>query len=216
MAATAKCLPQVQFCALRVARLNATTGVPVAGAGNMYVSDAATKLTLTPVYTDADEIKEKNGCGSTKVNYKGAPSFDRVDFELELLVPDPLLIEILTSADAISNSTSYGNAAPAIGDITGTYISIEGWAKQINNGVQDATFPYARWAFPGVKNTRLNAWSLENAAQKQVIVGEMYENAGWFDGPTNDWNSTSDRVWQWLPWATLPTVQCGYQAVTAS
>lgn len=208
MAATPTCRPQVQACAIRVARLD-TSGVPWPGTGNLYVSDALSKLTVTPVYTDGDEIKEKNACGSVKINYKGKPSFDRADWELELLTPDPQLIDLMTNSDAISTSTSYGGNAPPIGEISDTLFSLEVWSRQILNGVPDPTFPWAWWVFPMCKNARWGAIPFENGAKKIVITGEMYENTNWFNGPTNDWPGTSDRTWQWLPSATIPTPACG-------
>lgn len=215
MPATATCLPQVQACALRVARLDGS-GVPAPGASNLYVSSAMSKLTVTPVYSDADEIEEKNACGAVVISYKGNASFKRADFELELLTPDPQLVELLTNGSLLTTSSSYGSAAPAIGEVTGTYFSLEVWSRQIRDGVVDATYPYAWWAFPAVKNTRFSPITFENAAKKITITGEMYENANWYNGPDNTWPSTSDRVWQWIPWASIPTAQCGYQTISAS
>lgn len=215
MVAVATCLPQVQACAIRVARLD-LSGVPRPGTGNLYVSDAMSKLTLTPSYTDGDEIKEKNACGDVKVNFKGAPSLDRWDWELELLVPDPQLIDLMTNSDAISTSSSFGGNSPPIGPVTLTYFSLEVWSRQIRNGVPDPTFPWAWWAVPGCKNARWGAIPFENAAKKITISGECYENTSWFNGPTNDWPATSDRAWQWIPSATIPTPVCGPLTIAAT
>jgi hypothetical protein len=90
------------------------------------------------------------------------------------------------------------------------------WARRINNGVLDTSFPYARWAIPGCKNPKVGAIPFENAAQKWTVSGEAYENLNWFNGPVNDWAVASDRVYQMQPVATIPTAVCGYQAIAST
>ena len=86
------CRPQVQACAIRVARLD-TNGVPLPGANNLYVADTLVSLAFSPVYTDGDEIEDKNGCGVVQVNYRGQDSFKRGDVTIQLTRPDPQLVE---------------------------------------------------------------------------------------------------------------------------
>lgn len=211
------CLPQVHACVIRVTALEAD-GVPLPGADNMYVSDALTKLTLKPVYTDGDEIEEKNACGTVGVNYKGDDSFKRCDVELELLTPDPYLHALLIGTGDLLEPASggVGFAYPSIGAITGNGVSIELWAKRIDNGALDATNPYAWWALPRVTNLRLGDREFSASAQKSPIVGQALENPNWFDGPDNLWTEASDRVAQWIPTDVLPDVSCGYVALAAS
>lgn len=210
------CRGQVHACAIQVARL-AADGSPLAGVSNLYVSDALVTATFTPVYTDGDEIEDKNACGDVKVNFKGADSFKRGDFSLELLTPDPFLSEMLSGGEVLTEAPRpKGYAAPPLGAITGNGISIELWARRIDDGDQDASYPWAHWAYPKIKNLRLAPHTHANAALHPTFTGQALENPNWGDGPTGGWPADSDRVFQWLPEATIPTPSCAYVELVAS
>jgi hypothetical protein len=209
------CLPQVQACVIRVAILD-TSGVPLPGAENLYTSDALTTLTFTPVYTDGDEIDEKNGCGTTKVNYRATDTFKRGDVAIGLVTPDPFLVSMLSAGDVLQDGARRGFAAPPLGAVTTPGISVELWAKRIDEGDLDADSPYAWWAYPKLNNLRLGPHTHQNGALLPTFTGQAYENPNWYDGPLNDWPATSDRVYQWIPTDTLPDAACGFQALLAS
>ena len=210
------CLPQVHACVIRVTAL-AADGGPLPGDDTMYVSDALTKLTLKPVYTDGDEIEEKNACGTVGVNYKGDDTFKRCDIDLELLTPDPYLHTLLASGgELLTANGGVGFAYPPLGAVTGNGVSIELWAKRIDDGSLDATNPYAWWVLPRIKNLRLGDREFSATAQKSPFVGQALENDFWYDGPLNDFDAASDRVAQWIPTDTLPTPTCGYVELVAS
>ncbi len=210
------CRPQVQACAIRVARLD-PTGVPQPGATNLYVSDALVTMTFTPVYTDGDEIEDKNACGVVKVNYRGKDSFKRGDVTLQIITPDPFLSEMLSGGELLDEvSLPAGYQAPPIGEVLGDGISIELWAKRIDDGDVDQNFPYAHWAYPKIRNLRMQPHTHAQASLQPAFSGQAVENANWYDGPVGDWPADSSRVYQWLPTATLPTPSCAYQELVAS
>lgn len=212
------CLPQVQACMLRVTQLD-SNGVPSPGANKMYVTDSLISLGHSPQYEEGDEIKVKNGCGAICVGYKAPPSFLRDDITLTLCTPDPQLVQLLTGGSVLTSGVRVGGSAPPIGVSPLSIqngVGIELWAKRIRNGVLDSTNPYAWWVLPKVTNLKLGDFSQENGNHQPVITGEAYEQSNWSNGPTNDWPTTSDRVWQWLPWNTIPASVCGYQTVAVS
>lgn len=211
------CRPQVQACAIRVARLD-SNGVPSPGANNLYVSDALVSLGFTPVYTDGDEIEDKNACGTVAVNFRGPDSFKRGDVTIQLTTPDPFLVEMLSGGDVLDEAgRPKGFAAPPIGPVTGNGVSIELLAKRVDDGDLDADFPYAHWAYPKIKNLRLGEHTHANASNLPQFTGQAYENPNWFDGPVGDWPAESDRVYQWIPSAgPLWTPSCAYQELVAS
>lgn len=209
------CLPQVQACALRVTRLDAN-GVPTPGADNMYVSDALTSLAFAWEVEEGTSIREKNACDAVVVDYQGPDELVRGNMTITLLTPDPELSEILSGGSVLTAAAAVGYAAPPIGIMSASPVSIEVWAKRIRDGKLDTTHPYAWWAYPWVQDLRPGDHEHTNANLGASFMGKAFENENWFDGPLNDWPAASDRVYQWLPTTTLPTVQCGYAAVAAS
>jgi hypothetical protein len=184
----------------------------------MVVSDALVSLGISAVYTDGDEIEDKNACGVVGVNYRAADSFKRLDVNIELLTPDPYLQEMLSGGTLLDpgGGAPMGFAAPPIGEVTGNGVSVELWANRIDDGDLDLNYPYAWWVYPKLRNLRIGDYSHENGANHPVFSGQAVENANWYDGPLNDWPNDSDRVAQWVPTNTIPTVSCGYGTVAAS
>lgn len=215
--AESDCLPQVHACVIRIAALEAD-GVPLPGAGNLYVADAFAKILIKPVYDDGTEIKEKNACDAVAVDFTGPPSFTRADVEVDLLTADPYLQAILSgkTMDVLDGPDGPGLAYPPIGVLLSDGISIEFWAKRINNGSLDADAPYAWWVLPRVTNLRVGDTEHSATALKPPYTGQAYENPNWFDGPLNDWPEASDRCVQWIPTTSIPDVTCGPQALVAS
>lgn len=209
------CLPQVQACRIRVARLD-PTGVPQPGANNLYVSDALVSLGFEWEVEAGDEFTDKNGCGTIKVDYRGPDQIRRGNVTIRLVTPDPQLSEMLSGGDVLTDGAAVGYAAPALGDVEENRVSVELWTKRIRDGRIDPTFPYAWWAYPWVENLRPNGHEHANAALLPEFVGEAYENDNWYDGPMNDWPATSDRVYQWIPTDYIPAAACGYQTLAAS
>lgn len=210
------CLAQVHACAMRVANL-LPNGIPDPGDDNLYVSDALSVMTVTPVYADGDEIEEKNACGVVKVNRRGADTFKRLDVAISLVTPDPFLSALFSGGDLLEAAGKVGFAAPPIGPITGNGVSIELWAERVtDDGDLDPDNPYAWWVYPKIKNLRLGEFAHQNGAILPAYTGQGHENANWFDGPENDWPAASDRVFQWFPTDTIPTPTCELQTLAAS
>lgn len=207
-------LPQIQACAMRVGQLDAD-GAPLAGANNLYTSDALSELQLTPVYEDGDEITEKNACGKVAINFKGAPSFKRGDVSLTIMTEDPYLVKLLGLGSVLANGGNPGYAFPDIGSIESNGVSIELWARRIDDGAPAADFPWAWWVLPRVVNLKQGVRNFSNGARLPVFTGEALENPNWLDGPANDWPVASTQVAQWVPTEDLPVLN-GSQALVAS
>lgn len=208
------CRPQVQACAMRVTRL-AANGAPLVGAENRYVSNALVTLGWTSVYVDGEEIEDRNACGDVVVNYRGRDTFKRGDVEITLASPDPFLSEMLSGGDVLDvPGLPAGFAAPPIGPVTGAGVAIELWAIRVDDGVEDASFPYAHWLYPRIKNLRLGDHEHGNSSLQPPFTGQAYENPNWGDGAgTGEWPAASDRAYQWIPSAAIPTPTCDYLAV---
>lgn len=210
-------LPQVHGIRMRVANLD-QNGVPTPGVAQLYVTDAFTKVGITPVYTDGNEIETKNAQGVTCVNYRSADTFKRADVDIELCSVDPYLVAMLIGGTVLTSGTpaKTGFALPPLGAVTGNGVSIEVWARRVDDGEEDTDSPWGHWVYPRVKNLRIGDWAHEDNPNLPKITGQAYENPNWFDGPLNDWLVASDRVVQYMPTATLPVAQVGYFDVAAS
>lgn len=210
------CLPQLQACAMRVTVLDGG-GVPNPGARQMYVTRSFTEVVFTPVYEDGDEITEKNACGEVGLNYRAPDSFKRGDIQITVIQQDPYLQAMLGGGDVLTDSGLHGYAFPSVGSIESFGVSIELWARRIDDGAPHSEYPWAWWVFPKVTNLRHAARTFGNASQLPQFTGQTIENENWFDGPLNDWPAASDRCAQWFPVASLPdTDDCGPQTVAAS
>lgn len=209
------CFPQVHICAMRVAELD-PDGVPTPGAGMLLTVDTVVEIQVTPNFTEGDVIEEKNGCGVVKVNYEGPATLKRYDLQITDLSRSPFLGAALARGEVLTDAGVHGFAAPALGPTSEDGVSIEFWAKRIDDGALAAVNPYAWWVFPKVTNLRENAFTKNAQADKPVFVGRAFENANWFDGPLNDWPVTSDRAYQWFPTPSLPTVACDPTATPVS
>jgi hypothetical protein len=210
-------LPQLHACRMRVAKLE-PNGVPDPGAGNLIVTTALVQFTFSPVYRDGDETTVVNACGEICLDYRGPDNLRRGDFNLAICSHDPVLMSFLSEGETIQDGDAVGFAAPPIGPVSGSGISVELWVKRINDGDLDPDFPYARWALPKLKNLREGEHTFQNGEKNPAFSGQMYENPNWFDGPLNDWPSTSDRMYQWIPVTAndLPAATDGAVELVAS
>jgi hypothetical protein len=199
---------------MRVAELD-PNGVPTPGSFLLTV-DSIVEITTTPVITDGDEIKDKNGCGEVCINYKGPDSFDRLDVGITVCDHNPYVMAALGRGDILTDSGVRGYAFPALGPTNEDAVSIEFFAKRIDDGALQADYPYAWWVLPKVNNLRLGPMTFNSGSNRPSFVGRAFENENWFDGPLNDWPVSSDRVLQWFPIPELPTVSCTPAILPAS
>lgn len=209
------CLPQVHVCAMRLAQLD-PSGVPQPGAGNLLTIDSMVSITATPVITDGDEIEEKTGCGIVGVNYKGPDTLKRYDLAIQVLDRNPYVAQFLGRGVILQANGAVGYGAPSLGPTNEEAISIEFWAKRIDEGTLSSVNPYAWWTFPKVTNLREDVITKDQNADKPSFVGRAFENPNWFDGPLNDWPVSSDRAYQWFPTPVLPTADCEPTAIPVS
>jgi hypothetical protein len=110
-----------------------------------------------------------------------------------------------------------GYQAPAVGvDPVPNGIGLEFWTAAITDGAYAAELPYIHWLLPLSKLRQSN--TLNAGASNPMLPtfeGYSLQSQNWGDGPLNDWDWPSDRVWQWVREATLPDLSPAYYTVTA-
>lgn len=212
------CLPSIQACALRVARLEAN-GVPDPGADNLYVSNQLVTATITPNYRDGQEFNIVTACGDVLLDFQDDPRLRWWDVELSIATPDPELTELLAGGIVLEDGDDVGWASPALLQRTNPYgVSIELWSRRVDeNGDVDDGHPFLWWALPKVKSLHAGARNFENAPMNNPFVGgRAVQNPNWFDGPMNDWPVRSDRAVEYITTDVLPDTLCGYQSIPVS
>lgn len=94
---------RVHACALRIGRLDAN-GVPLAGTSNGYITNTFARLRKTPQIEAGAEVNPRDACGGVAFSYKGRDVTTRYNLEMDLLKPDPELLELLVSAPLLTAS----------------------------------------------------------------------------------------------------------------
>lgn len=225
--ASSGCAGVVQGCALRVGALE-PNGVPDPGAGNLFTVDFV-RVAYTLVVQEGTEIIVPSACGTNCVDFKADDTLRRFDIEIEVCEHNPQLFALMTGGTVLTETNvitpgggvkdAEGYASPAIGDTLGAPngVSVEVWAKRIQNGGLDPDFPYHRFVFTKVRSLRqAGTREFTNGAHAFVFSGQAVQNENWFDGPMNDWNVDSDKPYQDLPVTSLPATQCDAQPISVS
>jgi Bacterial Ig-like domain (group 2) len=115
------------------------------------------------------------------------------------------VLEFLIGGEVIEDGdgNQIGYRAPEVGsEPTPDGVSIELWTRAIIDGAYSG---YFRYVFPRVFLRPSSEWTA-NASDALVPEFEGFgtQNANWGDGPTNDWDYESDRVWQYVQTDDFP------------
>jgi len=213
--ANEECAGQAQACLIRVARLDPTTGAPLAGDGNLYVTEAMISLEWSPDIATGDELEATNGCGEECVYFRADDRVRKLDLTLTLCTPAPELIEMLAGGTihALSAVTT-GYGLPAPGAISTGDTSIELWEKII---VDQSVAGHARHVLPRTRGWRQTGETFQNDVLSPVLEGFGVQAGAWGDGPGGDWSDLSDEDVVFKDWAleanALPVAVCGSQAL---
>lgn len=214
--ATWGCAGSLHACALRIAKLD-TDGVPLPGAGNVYVTSALVEIGFEVVVSEGEDLEQQNGCGDVCVSYKNPDKFKRFDLTMQICRPDPEIIAMLVTG--VSTISTGGNvigwSSPEVGTISGNGASIEVWSTAIIDGAMAGTRPYFRWVMPKTK-WQLGGQTLNNQIMVPTLNGFTETNQNWYNGPANDWPYDSDRHLHVARDTAIPTTTCGATTLSAS
>lgn len=200
---------------MRLTKL-AADGSLLAGARNSYTTDALVQLQLGLEYEAGDEITQKNGAGLVCLTYKAPDTLKRGTIKsLQVCDPDPNVLQFLMGGRVLERGAAQvGYQAPEVGqDATPNGVSIEVWTRAIINGAQAG---YFWWVIPRAQMTPSKEWELSGANPLvPELDGTCTQNPLWLDGPLNDWEFQSERVWQFAETAVIPDLSPGFHTVTA-
>lgn len=212
--ANSDCLPQVHICAIRIAELD-SNGVPTPGS-DLITVDSIVDINMTPAVKEGSQIEDENGCGEVCINYKAPDTLLRYDLTITVCDHNPYVMAALGRGVILTDAGVRGYGFPAIGAASEEAVSIEWYAKRIDDGALHSEYPYAWWVAPKVTTLRHGPMTWNNGSNRPTFVGRAFENENWFDGPLNDWPVASDRALQWFPTPGLPITSCTPAELPAS
>lgn len=214
------CASTLKACALRVIRLD-TDGSPLVGASSRYSTDTLVLIGHTPTVPDQERLEQLNGCGDQCVLYIGSPkAVESSELTMSLCNLDAELIELLAGGTVIvEDYDSMGYLASTDSTINEDGVSVEAWTiawagrERHQKGGSPA---YWRWFWPKTK-WQAGALTLENGVSVMPLTGTAEPNSGWGTGYAADPVpvSVGEAVYGYWLDDTIPTAECGYQAVAA-
>lgn len=200
---------------MRITKLGAN-GAPLVGPENSYVTDALIQAQLGLEYEDGEEIVQRNGSGNICLTYKAPDSLKRGTITgLQVCTPDPVVLAFMTGGNVLErDGAQVGYQAPEVGtDPNPNGFSLELWTRAIIDG---AYAGYFWWVVPRAFVRPSGEWALSGADPLiPEFEGFGTQNPNWLDGPTNDWEFPSERVWQYVQVDELPNLEPGFRAVLA-
>lgn len=220
------CYQSLDICALRVTRLNSSTGSPVVGSGNAVISNAPIKLEVKLDLEKGDDLVQKNGCGSIASAFHDRDRIKSLNLSMDLTQLDAYLLELMTGAQVFSSGGNpIGFQSYAVGADGPAPVCLEAWSKAWDGGnpaIPTFTSPnaaYIHWVFP--KTTwHMGDFTLQHGFMVVPIDGKGEENSRiTANGPFDDWPAGVSgpggitRVFGWFFDSTLPTASCGYTSV---
>lgn len=200
---------------MRFARLG-TSGAPLVGPDNAYETDSLVQMQFGLEYEEGEEIIQRNGAGRICLTYKAPDSLKRATISaLQFCTPDPNVMEFLIGGEVIldGDGNQIGYRAPEVGsEPTPNGVSIEVLTRQIIDG---AYAGYIWWVFPRVYLRPSGDWTLSGSDPLiPEFEGWGAQNPNWGDGPLNDWEFESDRVWQYVETDELPFEGTGFVTIS--
>lgn len=212
-----KCLAVIDICRIRATRLDAN-GSPAAGANNVYVSDKLIQLAVTPDIEQGEEKTLKGGCrGCILATSKVPDLLKRFNFEFDMGIFEPGLLEMLTGAAVISDGgdvvgISWPDQAFDCSGSAQPNIAFEAWQNAWNQGGPDATLPYMHWVWPSTF-WQVGAYTAGADFAQPKLTGFSRGNENWGLGIHDDLLQAVGPLGDGFFTDSIPTAECGYQTV---
>lgn len=214
------CYTPILACRLRVARLDAA-GSPLAGAGNLAVSDSLIKIGYSTVIKEGANLEQDNGCNVQCVKAQFPDKITGVNLTMELCHLDIELISLMTGGVLITEG-GRGNVGLALPDSDAELndrVSVEAWSLAWDGDEQateDGDPLYIRTIFPSTSWVEGDR-TYEGAITRIPLTGRGRGNANFLDGPGNDLppGYTSAKG-EYYDIGELPEATCGTSALIGS
>lgn len=185
----APCGYPLGLCALRLTKLDATTGAVSAVTGNSFVTTSTISLQLTPVIEAGADITLVGGCDCQLTSYRGVDKLKRFDFTITNPQLSPVMYQMMLGGTLINNG------ADPVGEVWPTTlgcgeeqakVALEFWVKHWTaDGAQDATYPWIHHVYP-MTLWQIGQQQFQNDLAQPTLTGFSRGNSAWGDGPYGD------------------------------
>lgn len=195
-------LSVIKLCAIRITQLT-DTGALADGTCALFVSDAGIEFKHEPQSEAGDKFTEKNGCGTTCVDFEDCATVPRVKVSTQLCRFDFELSAALFGGTVVFGDT--GDSIPigwnppdplaacADGVCVETY-SVAWSGKQRLLHPISGLPAYFRRCYPKVLWTP-GSETLNNGASRRIGDGIASSNTEAGTGPDCDWAAVPDGAW---------------------
>ncbi len=220
--AVAVCGSLIHICALRVTRLDSQGNV-LDESNNSYVTNNVVSVQVNPVIEAGLDSTLVGGCDCIVASYKGTDKLKRFEFTLELPTFEPGLIEMLTGATLIEDTSDIpvpiGVSWPtqlSCSDTQAPNVAVEWWADLWTDDQQDPDWPYVHSIYPSSywqigQQTGQNDFAnpqFTGFTRTNSLFGDPYD-----DLPAPVSSGYLDQGGQFLTTTAPPTAECSYQTV---
>jgi hypothetical protein len=184
----APCGVPLGLCAMRVTRLDSTTGCVTGSTDNSFVTEELISLQLTPVVEAGADTTLTGGCDCVIASYRGVDKLKRFEFTITDPKLSPALYELLLGGGLILDGAfPVGTTWPgelACGDAQDA-VSLEFWVKHWNGSSQDTTYPWIHHVYPQTY-WQIGQQQFQNDFAQPTLTGFSRDNDCWGDGPYGD------------------------------
>lgn len=220
--AVAVCGSLIHICALRVTRLDSQGNV-LDESNNSYVTNNVVSVQVNPVIEAGLDSTLVGGCDCIVASYKGTDKLKRFEFTLELPTFEPALIEMMTGATLIEDTSDIpvpiGVSWPSqlsCSDTQAPNVAIEWWSDLWTDDQQDPDWPYVHSIYPS-SYWQIGQQTGQNDFANPQFTGFTRTNS-LFGDPYDDLPSPVsagflDQGGEFLTTTAPPTAECGYQTV---
>lgn len=184
----APCGVPLGLCAMRITRLDSTTGCVAPSPDNSFVSTELISLQLTPVVEAGADTTLTGGCDCVIASYRGIDKLKRFEFEITSPKLSAAMYEMMIGGGVISDATvPVGTTWPAelsCGESQDS-VALEFWVKHWNGSSQDSTYPWIHHVYPQTL-WQIGQQQFQNDFAQPTLSGFSRSNSCWGDGPYGD------------------------------
>lgn len=184
----APCGVPLGLCAVRLTRLDSTTGAVSSVTNNSFVTTQLISLQLTPNIEAGADTTLTGGCDCVIASYRGVDKLKRFDFTITNPQLSPAMYEMMLGGTIIVNgSDPVGTIWPvelSCGEAQAS-VALEFWVKHWNGSSQDATYPWIHHVYPQTL-WQIGQQQFQNDFAQPTLTGFSRSNSAWGDGPYGD------------------------------